>query len=74
MTFSSTRSIPFRRCDVSMDGFFFAVANSIAFETASCDLMVKLLKFMVVVAFYGVFVIRSLLFRTSDSSHQIVSQ
>ena len=61
MTFSSTRSIPLRRCDVSIDGFFFAVASSIAFETASCDLMVKLLKFMVVVVF-SLFVIRYPLF------------
>ena len=62
MTFSSTRSIPLRRCDVSTDGFFFAVANSIAFETASCDLMVKLLKFMVLWYFFSLFVIRYPLF------------
>ena len=47
MTFSSTISIPFRRCEVSMAWFCFAVASSVAFATASCDLMVKLLKFMI---------------------------
>jgi hypothetical protein len=56
-----------------MDGFFFAVANSIAFETASCDFMVKLLKFMMLVVFQ---VVRYPLpvIRNSVSSCQIVSQ
>ena len=50
MTYSSTMSNPLSKCEVPMAWFCFAVAISIAFFTASCDLMVNLskLKFMIV--------------------------
>ena len=63
-----------RRCDVSMDGFFFAVASSIAFATASCDLMVKLLKFMMLVVLLLVVRYPLQVIRNSVSSCQIVWQ